>query len=206
MRLRATSFLFFAIVLTPVLANAEPPARGPRTPPLVKAKAITAPVATPVGLAIVETVKDPAVDYDAEVYSGVPLTDAYAKERGLTKGLVRMVFEKERRKGFKIAHEKIKRVVRLAAGDAADTTVTKHGPFMPIVAQRSVPRDRIDIIETDAGVIAIETATTNAGIFTTSDVYVFARGATLEQRLIALAIVEPGTRDRLRAALTLAAK
>jgi hypothetical protein len=204
--MRGTSFVVVIAVLSiPVAAAADGPNRAAKPPTLTKAKATTVPAPpAPAGLVVVETMKAPTVDYEAEVYSGVPLTDAYARDRGLANGLVRMVFEKQRRTSFRIPHDKIKRVVRLADASSADVAITKRGPFVPVVAARSVPRDRIDIIETDGGIIAIETATTNAGIFTTSDVYVFARGATFEQRIAALATLDNASRDRLRAALTLA--
>ncbi len=213
MRLDGTSLLVMALLFAPVFANADNSSRAPKAiPSLIKAKAATGtsrstipePAPAPKGLVVIETIKEPATDYDAEVYSGVPLSDTYARDRGLSKGLVRMVFEKERRLAFRIPHEKIRRVVRLAAHDARDIAIKKRGPFVPVVETRTIPRDRIDIIETDAGYIAIETTTTNAGIFTTSDVYVFPRGATLEQRIQALANVDRDTRERLRNALTLA--
>jgi hypothetical protein len=206
MSMRGASLVVIALFSMPFAARADAPNRPTKAPPtLTKAKATTAPAPpAPVGLVIVETVKAPTVDYEAEVYSGVPLTDAYARDRGLSNGLVRMVFEKQRRTAFRIPHDKIKRVVRLAEASSADVAITKRGPFVPVVAARNVPRDRIDIIETDGGFIAIETATTNAGIFTTSDVYVFARGATFDQRIAALASLDAGSRERLRNALTLA--
>src|SRR5687767_13950199 len=129
MRQRGTFFLVIALLLSsPLVALAD----GPKTsqaPLITKAKATTAP-APPVtdSLVIVETIKAPTVDYEAEVYSGVPLTDASARDRGLASGLVRMVFEKQRRIHFRIAHEKIKRLVRLAAADSSDIAIAKHGP------------------------------------------------------------------------------
>lgn len=131
-------------------------------------------VVTP-SVSVLESVEKPSVDYQAEVYSGVPLDDAYAKERGVDKGLVRMVFEKTRRLAFRVAHEKIKKRVRF----------TGEGP-----------RDHIDVIETEDGFVVVETTTSNAGIFTSSDVYVFAKNTSLDQRL---ALV---TRERVRQAMS----
>lgn len=145
---------------------------------------------------VVSTDAKPSADYQAETYSGVPLDGAYAKERGLGKGLVWMVFEKQRRGTFRVPKEKLRRVVRLAADDVA--------PVM-IVKAATTARTRIDVVETTEGAIAVESVTANAGIFTTSDVYVFAKGASLEQRIAQLAKVPPATRARLTRALRLAA-
>jgi len=155
-----------------VLVLAAPKA-AKKAPPPVKPVVPVVAVITP-SISVLETVVKPTVDYQAEVYSGVPLDDAYARERGLDKGLVRMVFEKQRRLAFRVAHEKIKKRVRF----------TGEGP-----------RDHVDVIETEDGFVVVETTTSNAGIFTSSDVYVFAKNTSLDQRL---ALV---TRERVRQAM-----
>lgn len=145
---------------------------------------------------VVVSTQKATADYEAETYSGVPLDGAYAKERGVGKGLVWMVFEKQRRGAFRIAKEKVKRIVHLAADDVA--------PVM-IVRAATTARTKIDVVDTAEGVVAVETVTANAGIFTTSDVYVFAKGATLDQRIAQLAKLPPTTKTRLARAMTLAA-
>jgi hypothetical protein len=145
-------------------------------------------------VAIVQTTK-PSVDYEAETYSGVPLDGDYAKERGLAKGLVFMVFEKQRRAAFRVSKDRIKKVVKMVADDVA--------PVM-LVKAAATSRTKIDVVETQDGVVAIETVTANAGIFTTSDVYVFARGSSHADRVAALAKLPAATRRRLERALVLA--
>jgi hypothetical protein len=147
--------------------------RAPRPP----ASAASAPDLA--ALVIVETELRPTVDYQAEVYAGVPLDDRYAKERGFDKGLVSMVFEKQRRIAFRVPRGTIKKRVRFAAG----------------------ARDRLDVIDTEDGFIVVDTTTTSAGIFTTSDVYVFPRSSSLQQRVAMLAAVPPIPRERVRQAL-----
>ncbi|HEY8077835.1 MAG TPA: hypothetical protein VIF62_27100 [Labilithrix sp.] len=146
------------------------------------------------GLAILESSAKPAVDYEAEVYSGVPLDGTYAKERGLTKGLVWMVFEKQRRPAFRVSREKIRKVVRLVADDVAPVMVVK-------TTTASTPRTKLDVLDTQDGIVVVETVTANAGIFTTSDVYVFPRGAAIDARLVS---VGPAARDRVKRAIALA--
>jgi len=145
---------------------------------------------------VVVSAQKATADYEAETYSGVPLDGAYAKARGVGKGLVWMAFEKQRRGAFRIAKEKVKRIVHLAADDVA--------PVM-IVRAATTARTKIDVVDTADGIVAIETVTANAGIFTTSDVYVFAKGATLDQRIAQLGKMPPTTKTRLARALTLAA-
>jgi hypothetical protein len=157
------------------------------------ASALAAPPAHAAGgLSIVASTATPNADYEAEVYSGVPLDGAYARERGLGKGLVWMVFEKQRRAAFRVPHEKIRKLVRLVADDVAPVMVVKTSP---------VARTKIDVLETQDGLVVVETVTANAGIFTTSDVYVFPRGAAVDARL---ASVAPAARERVRHAVALA--
>ena len=52
--------------------------------------------------------------------------------------------------------------------------------------------------------MVVETTTTNAGIFTSSDVYVFPLGVSAVQRNAALDSVARATRERIRAALSIA--
>lgn len=163
-------------------------AKAPKTPPAAPAQAWS-----PVTL--LESKVKPTLDYEAEVYAGVALDDSYARERGLSKGLVSMVFEKQRRPTFRVPHEKIKRLWRFAVEDGA--------PVLLVKTNASPPKTKIDVLETDDGVFAIETVTSSGGIFTTSDVYTFGKGS-LDQRLGALANAPAASRERMRRALTLA--
>ncbi len=153
-----------------------------------------APAGAAGGLAMVESTAKPSADYEAEVYSGVPLDGAYAKERGLSKGLVWMVFEKQRRPAFRVPRERIRKVVRLVADDVAPVMIVK-------TTTASTPRTKLDVIDTQEGIVVVETVTANAGIFTTSDVYVFSRGASPDARL---ASVGPAARDRVKRAIAMA--
>jgi hypothetical protein len=151
-------------------------------------------VSTP--LAVIESTDKPRADYDAEVYAGVSLDSPLAKERGVDKGLVLMVFERQRRTAFHVGRERIRRIVRLAAEERA-----------MVASARTTParlRDHVDVLETDDGVILVDTAVQGAGMFATSDVYVFRRGAALEQRVGALEAVPASARDRVREALVAA--
>lgn len=156
-----------------ILFAAPPKAKGPVKKPAAPVVKPVVAVVSP-ALSVLESVEKPAVDYQAEVYSGVPLDDAYARERGVDKGLVRMVFEKQRKLAFRVAHERIKKRVRFS-GEG--------------------PRDHVDVIDTEDGFVVVETTTSNAGIFTSSDVYVFAKNTTMEQRLAMV------TRERVRQAM-----
>lgn len=162
------------MALSAVVLFAAPPkaSKAPAKKP-APVKPVVA-VVTP-ATSVLESIERPTVDYQAEVYSGVPLDDPYAKERGIDKGLVKMVFEKQRRLAFRVPHERIKKRVRF----------TGEGP-----------RDHVDVLDTEDGFVVVETTTSNAGIFTSSDVYVFTKGATLEQRLAMV------TRERVRQAMS----
>ena len=181
-------------------AVAAPPVT-PKTkaPPLVAASA----AAAPGSLVVIESGKAHA-DYEAEIYSGVPLDGALAKERGFDKGLVFMVFERERKPTFRVAQGRIRRVVRLAAEDRALFTASSAGWGITKPAPARPPREHLDVLETEDGVVVIESIVQNAGMFTTSDVYTFARGATLDQRVGALANVPAPQRARIRQALVIA--
>ncbi len=92
-------------------------------------------------------------DYAAEVFSGVPLTDTYAVDRGVNEGLVFLVFEHMRQvEEYVIPNEDISAVVRIRY----DMDVY----------------DRTDVIFTKDNVVMVHTTTSNAGIFTSSDVYI----------------------------------
>ncbi len=157
-----------------------------------------APAAAP-ALVVVESVVRPKTDYQAEVYSGVPLEDRYARERGLDKGLVLMVFEKQRRAAYRVPHEKIRKHVRLAPTQAAAPVVVAS--LRPSAPVRTIAHDRVDVLATDDGIVVVDTTTTSAGIFTTSDVYAFPNGTSPEQRLAMLAPIPPLPRERVRRAL-----
>jgi hypothetical protein len=98
-------------------------------------------------------------------------------------GAIAMVFEHQRRATFRVGRDRIKRVVRFA---------------MPARA-----RDHIDVLDTEDGVIVVETTVHTSGA-STSDVYAFAPRALLEQRVGALESVVTPTRDRIREALVAA--
>jgi hypothetical protein len=163
------------MALAVLLLAAPPKAKAPpaKKPAGAAVKPVLA-VVTP-SISVLESVEKPAVDYQAEVYSGVPLDDPYARGRGVDKGLVRMVFQKQRKLAFRVAHERIKKRVRY----------TGEGP-----------KDHVDVLDTEDGFVVVETTTSNAGIFTTSDVYLFAKNTTVEQRLAMV------TRERVRQAMT----
>lgn len=182
-----------ALVLVAGTATAAPPKR-----PATKPAPAPVVVAAPAALAIVETVDHPKSDYQAEVYSGVPLEDRYARERGVDKGLVLMVFDKQRRAAFRVPHEKIRKRVRLAATAPASAPVVVAS-FVPSAATSA--RDHVDVLDTVDGIVVVDTTTTSAGIFTTSDVYVFPKGASGERRTAMLAPVPPLPRERVRQAL-----
>ena len=161
------------LVLAAPPTKAKAPSKKPNAAkPVVPVVAVAPPAPS---ISVLESVEKPAIDYQAEVYSGVPLDDPYAKERGVDKGLVLMVFEKQRKLAVRVARETIKKRVRFS-GEG--------------------PRDHVDVIDTDDGFVVVETTTSNAGIFTSSAVYVFPRSTTLEQRL---ALV---TRERVKLAMT----
>ncbi len=166
-----------------------------------KTKAAPVPVAatapTPAALVIVESTGKPRTDYEAEVHTGVALDSPVAKGRGLDKGLVTMVFERQQRPAFRIGRERIKRVVRLAAEDRAVVMPARTG----MVSQS---KDHVDVLETEDGVVAVDTTVLSAGMFVTSDVYVFPKNATLHQRIGSLESVPAPARDRLREALVAA--
>ena len=92
-------------------------------------------------------------DYVAEELSGVPLTDTYAVERTVDSGSVFLVFENMRRvEEYIIPHEDISAVVQIRY----DMDVY----------------DRTDVVLTQENVVMVHTTTSNAGIFTGSDVYI----------------------------------
>ncbi len=147
------------------------------------------------GLTVIESSAKPRADYAATTYTSAPLDSAVAKERGLDKGLVQMVFEKQRRPAFRIEREHIRRLVRLASEQAIATA--SHGtPTTGI--------DHVDVLETDDGVVLVDTIVENAGKLVTSDVYVFPKTATLDQRIGAIESVAAPKRARLREALVTA--
>ena len=176
--------------------------KAPITPAVTrKTKAAPVPVAATApaasALVIVESTGKPRADYEAEVYAGVALDSPVAKGRGLGKGLVSMVFERQQRPAFRIGRERIKRVVRLVAEDRTAVTPARTGML-------AHPKDHVDVLDTEDGVIAVDTAVLSAGMFVTSDVYVFAKNATLDQRIGSLESLPAPTRDRLREALVAA--
>jgi len=92
-------------------------------------------------------------DYVAEAFSSVPLTDTYAAERRVDSGLVFLVFENIRQvEEYIIPHEDISAVVQIRY----DMDVY----------------DKTDVVLTQENVIMVHTTTSNAGIFTRSDVYI----------------------------------
>ena len=192
-----------------------------------KTKAVPVVAKTPSGtaqtLAILESTSKPRSDYQAEVYAGTALDSPTAKARGLDKGLVSMVFERQQRPAFRVARDRIKRVVRLAPVDDASasalvrtsaTASPRDGEPSIAAGQaartapgglvRGAPRGSIDVLDTEGGVILVDTTVHGAGLFVTSDVYTFAKNATLDQRIAALESVPSPARARLREALVAA--
>ncbi len=173
---------------------------APPVTPKTKAPPVASVTARPSeALAVVESTGKPRVDYEAEVYAGIALDAPLAKERGLDRGLVRMVFEQERRPAFRVGRDRIRRVVRLVGAGRAAIAVVRND-----TTASARPSDHIDVLDTERGVVLVDTLVERGGMFTTSDVYVFAERATLDQRIAALEAVPSPVRDRLREALVLA--
>lgn len=94
----------------------------------------------------------PAVDYRALTESGISLRDPYAVKRGLDKGLVSLMNEGERSvRSFVVPRQAIRGIVRVQWNSA-----------MP---------DRADLLFEKSELVVVYTTTTNAGIFTISDVF-----------------------------------
>ncbi|MBX3263465.1 MAG: hypothetical protein KF782_27590 [Labilithrix sp.] len=172
---------------------------GSPVTPKTKAAPLVAVAASGAGaLSVVESVRAPRADYEAEVYAGVALDEPIAKTRGLDRGLVTMVFEKERRPAFRVGKDRIRRVVRLAAGERAPVALVRAAS---VTAE---PRDHVDVLDTEDGVVLVDTVVESSGLFVTSDVYVFGPRATLDQRIGALEAAGAPARERLRQALVAA--
>jgi hypothetical protein len=93
-----------------------------------------------------------AADYAAETASGVPLTDPYAVQRGADKGLIRLMSQGGvRAKRYIIPHHLIRAIVRV-----------QYDELIP---------DRVDLVFTMTDLMLIYTWTSNAGVFTTRDIY-----------------------------------
>jgi hypothetical protein len=184
---------------TPPKTRATQPA--PVTPK-TKVQVVPVSASTTSSLVVVESAR-PRSDYEAEIYSGVPLDGDLAKERGLDRGMVFMVFEQARRPAFRRAQAKIRRVIRLAAEDRASALTVTGGPGTTKPAATRPAREHVDVLDTEDGIIVVDTTTHTAGMFTTSDVYVFPRGATLDQR-VGLLQTLPAPRPHIREALVVA--
>lgn len=92
-------------------------------------------------------------DYVTETFSSIPLTDTYALERGVDRGLVFLVYEDMRQiEEFVIPHEEISSVVQIRY----DMDVY----------------DRTDVVFTQEKLVMVHSSTSNAGMFTRSDVFV----------------------------------
>jgi hypothetical protein len=184
---------------TPKTSKSMTAALSSPVTPKTKATPVALVNAASHGLSLVENTSKPRTDYEADVYAGVPLDAAIAKERGVDKGLVTMVFERQRRPAFRIARDKIHRVVRLAAEDRAIVSVMRSQ-----AGSSARSKDHIDVLDTEDGVVVVDTSAQGVGMFVTSDVYTFAKGATLDRRIAALEVLAAPTRDRLREALVAA--
>lgn len=91
-------------------------------------------------------------DYEAETASGIPLTDRYAVERDADKGLVRLM----NKGGRRVRHY----------------IVPRHAIRAMVTVAYDTPRpDRVDLVFTQKTMNLVHTATSNAGVFTSSDVY-----------------------------------
>lgn len=94
----------------------------------------------------------PKADYHAKTAAGVPLTSAYAIERGANRGLVTLIDRGRRRvKAFTMPHARIRAVVRV-----------RYDQTLPEWADFVFTAKRLELVHT---------TTANAGIFTTSEVY-----------------------------------
>ncbi|RDU98986.1 hypothetical protein [Trinickia dinghuensis] len=91
-------------------------------------------------------------DYEAEAESSLPDTDPYVTQRGADKGLIYLKDKND---------EAVKRYV------------IPRGQIRAVVHVRydMVVLDKADLVFTDRGLILVHTTTTNAGIFTISDIY-----------------------------------
>ena len=192
------------VARTPIASKSRSPKRerevAPPVTPKTKAPPLAAVTARPSGaLAVVESTGKPRADYEAEVYAGIALDAPLAKERGLDRGLVRMVFEQERRPAFRVGRDRIRRVVRMAGAARAAIALVRSD-----TTASARPRDHVDVLDTERGVVLVDTLVDSGGMFTTSDVYVFPERATLDERIAALEAVPSPVRERLREALVLA--
>lgn len=93
---------------------------------------------------------DSYIDYIAETNSGVSDTSQYAKDRNIDKGLIYFPCKEKRQTDFSIPKEKIINVIHIKH----DITVY----------------DKTDYVFTQDTVYETHTTTSNAGIFTTSDI------------------------------------
>jgi hypothetical protein len=197
-----------------VLASSHGADASPKKVPPKKTATATPPAPPPrrIDVRVVERIDTITADYQAEVFSGVPLTDPYAKERGLDHGLVWMAFTNTRQLSFRMPKEKIRRIVRMVVDDeparaasfapkrvfAVDFRVTTASSGNTAADMR----DRVDVLDTTDGTVVVMTSTGNAGIFTTSDVYAFPK--TNVEGEVAFAEKAPALyRERLKDALAL---
>jgi len=210
---RAKNILTGALVILAASITTSSFAAGKKAPPAKKTQAVT-PAPAPVAprLRVLDRAETFVMDYQAEVYSGVPLSDPYARERGLERGLVWLAFSDERQLSFRVPKEKMKRLTRLVMDDEPRTppgfalvtqrTVTP-GNYAAPADTRNYPKDRVDVIDTTEGTVVVATTTSNAGIFTSSDVYLFPKNKN-ETELLNHARISEIAREHLRAALALA--
>lgn len=173
-----------------------------KAPPRARAVVTTTSAVVATGtLTVVETTTKPRMDYEAEIYSGVPLDSAIAKEHGYDKGLVTMVFEHERRAAYRVGREHIRRVVRLAVAEPERPALVSTTPAVGKTGH-------VDVVEVDNGsVVVVDTSVERSGLFTSSDVYVFPKNTTLDKRvglLERLTGLAHAKRARLREALVTA--
>jgi hypothetical protein len=206
--MRGSVVIACLLLASPAIAAPRGKARKKTASPAAAVAAAAAAAAPAPGPSVVvlEIVERPKGDYEAEVYSGVPLDGRYARERGLDKGLVYLVLEGQRRASFRVPRERIRRVVRLAVREAKETiALVRQAPLLAVSA-RPGAADRLDVVEAEDGTYVVETTTRSAGIFTTSDVYAFPKGASLEQKVAVLRRVAPGARERIARALAAAAR
>lgn len=210
---KAKSILTASLVVALLGVCATSTAAGPKKPAAVKKTQSVTPAPAPAPrLRVLDRAESFAMDYQAEVYSGVPLSDPYARERGLERGLVWLAFTDERQLSFRVPKEKMRRLTRLVLdeeprtppGFALAATRTPYPvSFADPADTRSYPKDRVDVIDTTDGTVLVATTTSNAGIFTSSDVYLFPKGKS-EAELLKTAHISDVAREHLRAALALA--
>jgi hypothetical protein len=91
-------------------------------------------------------------DYNVESYCSLPDTDEYVIDRGADKGLIEFPCSGKRLKSYVFKKEEMQKIIK-----------TKYDFDVP---------DKTDFIFTPSNVYIVHTSITNAGIFTSSDIFI----------------------------------